>query len=189
MNKPVKWPSMKVELVIRTPVVGCCFAMRATRGEGPSWIVAGTSASEDALRSHCLIPGHYSVIEFCWFCFHVSGISRICSHELVRHRHLSFAQESTRVVKDREYITMPPDCWAQEHERYDFGGYAATSMLIAGNGRSWVEMLQKRLCERAAPEIRRLAWEIRELLPPLLQEIAVPQCDKCSEESCNFNSR
>ena len=43
--------------------------------------------------------GHGSVAEHAVFTFAVEGISRACSHQLVRHRLASYCQQSQRTVK------------------------------------------------------------------------------------------
>jgi len=43
--------------------------------------------------------GHYSVLEHAVFTFAIEGISRVTSHQLVRHRLASFSQQSQRYVK------------------------------------------------------------------------------------------
>ncbi len=43
--------------------------------------------------------GHYSVLEHANFTFAIEGISRVTSHQLVRHRIASFSQQSQRYVK------------------------------------------------------------------------------------------
>ena len=43
--------------------------------------------------------GHESIIEHAVATFEISGISRACSHQLVRHRIASFSQESQRYVE------------------------------------------------------------------------------------------
>ncbi len=51
--------------------------------------------------------GHYSVLEHVSFTFGIEGISRVTSHQLVRHRIASFSQQSQRYVKvgeKQEYI-------------------------------------------------------------------------------------
>lgn len=45
---------------------------------------------------------HYSVLEHSSYTFLLTGISRADSHEIVRHRHFSFSQESQRFVMQRE---------------------------------------------------------------------------------------
>jgi thymidylate synthase (FAD) len=42
---------------------------------------------------------HYSVLEHITFTFVIEGISRVTSHQLVRHRIASFSQQSQRYVK------------------------------------------------------------------------------------------
>ena len=53
--------------------------------------------------------GHESVLEHASFTFSIEGISRACSHQLVRHRLASYSQRSQRYVKheDFDYITPP----------------------------------------------------------------------------------
>ncbi len=46
--------------------------------------------------------GHYSVLEHATFTFAIEGISRVTSHQLVRHRLASFSQQSQRYVKISE---------------------------------------------------------------------------------------
>lgn len=50
-----------------------------------------------ALR--CWRAGHTSVLEHVTVTFSIKGISRACSHQLVRHRLASFVQESQRYTK------------------------------------------------------------------------------------------
>lgn len=45
---------------------------------------------------------HYSVLEHSSYTFLMTGISRADSHEIVRHRHFSFSQESQRFVMQSE---------------------------------------------------------------------------------------
>ena len=42
---------------------------------------------------------HYSALEHAVFTFSISGISRACTHQLVRHRMASYNQQSQRYVK------------------------------------------------------------------------------------------
>lgn len=53
--------------------------------------------------------GHESVMEHVSFTFGIEGISRACSHQLVRHRIASYSQKSQRYVNENEfdYITPP----------------------------------------------------------------------------------
>ncbi|MCC8192971.1 MAG: FAD-dependent thymidylate synthase [Ruminococcus sp.] len=53
--------------------------------------------------------GHESPMEHVSFTFGIEGISRACSHQLVRHRIASYSQKSQRYVNEGgfEYITPP----------------------------------------------------------------------------------
>lgn len=75
---------------------------------------AASSTSEEKklkLVNRVLKSGHLSIAEHIIFTFGIDGISRACSHQLVRHRLCTFSQQSQRYVNfdklDFEYI-MPP---------------------------------------------------------------------------------
>ncbi|MBI5518742.1 MAG: FAD-dependent thymidylate synthase [Desulfovibrio sp.] len=53
--------------------------------------------------------GHDSPVEHASFTFAIAGISRACSHQIVRHRIASYSQQSQRYVdgSDMDYI-LPP---------------------------------------------------------------------------------
>ena len=57
--------------------------------------------------------GHNSAFEHASFTFGVSGISRACTHQLVRHRLASYNQQSQRYVKwedeDEMFYIEPPE--------------------------------------------------------------------------------
>lgn len=54
--------------------------------------------------------GHESVLEHASFTFGIEGISRACSHQLVRHRIASYSQKSQRYVnEDRFNYIVPPE--------------------------------------------------------------------------------
>src|SRR5690606_4189981 len=67
-----------------------------------------TAANHDYLRN-ILDQGHYSVLEHASATFYVTGVSRAFTHELVRHRHLSFSELSQRFVnvEDVELVEPP----------------------------------------------------------------------------------
>lgn len=50
--------------------------------------------------------GHMSPIEHATFTFAIEGISRACSHQLVRHRLASFSQQSQRYVSESSQPTV-----------------------------------------------------------------------------------
>jgi thymidylate synthase (FAD) len=60
--------------------------------------------------------GHLSVIEHANATFAISGVSRSLTHELVRHRHLSFSQSSQRYVPETDANFIEPDPIAEDPE-------------------------------------------------------------------------
>ena len=65
-----------------------------------------TDESVDKFINMLMSMGHESPLEHVSFTFAVEGISRACSHQLVRHRIASYSQQSQRYVKldQFEYI-------------------------------------------------------------------------------------
>ena len=59
--------------------------------------------------------GHMSPFEHASFTFAIEGISRNCSHQIVRHRLASFSQQSQRYVRMKgEYVVPPYVYWNEE---------------------------------------------------------------------------
>ncbi|MBQ8296420.1 MAG: FAD-dependent thymidylate synthase [Ruminococcus sp.] len=65
--------------------------------------------------------GHESPMEHAVFTFAIEGISRACSHQLVRHRIASYSQKSQRYVNENgfEYI-IPPEIEAVPEAKAEF---------------------------------------------------------------------
>lgn len=83
---------MDVEIIFATPNPIDIISKAAGTSYGK------TDASFKRLK-HCFDNGHMSVFEHAGATFYISGISRACSHQLVRHRMASFVQESQRYTK------------------------------------------------------------------------------------------
>ena len=96
---------MKVELVAYTPNPDDVCA----RGAG-TCVNGGIPAEgrETALR-RALESGHESVAEHAVVTFAVEGISRACSHQLVRHRLASYSQQSQRYVSMEDFDFVTPE--------------------------------------------------------------------------------
>jgi thymidylate synthase (FAD) len=65
--------------------------------------------------------GHMSPIEHASFTFAVEGISRACSHQLVRHRLASYSQQSQRYVSEEsgfDFVIPPSIKKDRELKRY-----------------------------------------------------------------------
>ena len=68
-----------------------------------------TPRDSKSLVKFLYLNGHHSVFEHIHFTFKIEGISRACSHQLVRHRLCSFTQRSQRYCDsgDFPYIVPP----------------------------------------------------------------------------------
>ncbi|OZC44982.1 thymidylate synthase (FAD) [Rhodococcus sp. RS1C4] len=118
-----KTVSLKVQLVAKTDFVppedipwetdadgGQALAEFAGRACYQSWSKPNprTATNASYLR-HLLDVGHLSVLEHASVSFYITGISRSCTHELIRHRHFSYSQLSQRFVPEREAkVIVPP---------------------------------------------------------------------------------
>ena len=133
--------------------------------------------------------GHHSILEHASFTFGIEGISRACSHQLVRYRHASFSQQSQRYVEQegmewvtpqtirktelcldlfQEAVETASNTYAQllefgvppEDARFVLPNAAATKLVMTMNARELRHFFSQRLCKRAQWEIRELAHEI-----------------------------
>ncbi|WP_207839252.1 FAD-dependent thymidylate synthase [Williamsia soli] len=66
-----------------------------------------TATNAGYLR-HILEVGHLSLLEHATVTFYITGISRSCTHELIRHRHFSYSQLSQRFVPEHDSNVVPP---------------------------------------------------------------------------------
>lgn len=84
-------------------------------------LAAGTSYGKDDTSvkrvETCVNNGHLSVLEHVSMTWKVSGISRSCSHQLVRHRLASYTEKSLRYTEPQEgwWYVFPP---VFEHRPY-----------------------------------------------------------------------
>ncbi len=131
--------------------------------------------------------GHHSVLEHATFTFGVEGISRVTSHQLVRHRVASYSQQSQRYVShvERFDAVLPPAIASNEetkrifdftvgvlHQaynqlvemgiqpedaRYLLPNATETKIIITMNARELLHFFKLRCCERAQWEIRSMA--------------------------------
>lgn len=68
-----------------------------------------TEKTEDYIRRTLFEQGHWSIAEHASATFYITGVSRAFTHELIRHRHLSYSQLSQRFVNedDAAYVVPP----------------------------------------------------------------------------------
>ena len=74
-----------------------------------------TATNAGYLR-HILEVGHLSVLEHGSVTFYLSGVSRSLTHELIRHRHVSYSQLSQRYVPERDAAMVEPAVIAEDPE-------------------------------------------------------------------------
>lgn len=116
---------MKVDLITHTPdpeKVVAAAAKLCYSKTGTTDILDGlTDDKVDKFIAHLASLGHESPIEHVSFTFAVEGVSRVLTHQLVRHRIASYSQQSQRYVKldQFEYI-MPPAIEENESARAIF---------------------------------------------------------------------
>ncbi len=67
------------------------------------------TATNAGYIGHIIDVGHFSVLEHASVSFYITGISRSCTHELIRHRHFSYSQLSQRYVPEGDSrVVVPP---------------------------------------------------------------------------------
>lgn len=137
--------------------------------------------------------GHGSVLEHCVFTFAVEGISRACSHQLVRHRIASYSQQSQRYVKGDKFGYVMPEKIANNHllrdmfnehmerimnfykflteceipkedARYILPNATTTNIVVTMNARELLHFIELRTSPRSQ-------WEIRELANEMLRQV------------------
>lgn len=180
---------MKVKLINHTPEPDMTVAAAARLCYSPVGAeqIMDNFAQQDIARFLEMLVelGHWSPTEHVSFTFAAEGISRVLTHQLVRHRIASYSQQSQRYVKleDFEYI-IPPSIEKdpaalelyrtvmadirkayqqlasvvhQEDARYILPNACETKMVLTFNCRSLFNFFEHRCCDRAQWEIRRMA--------------------------------
>ena len=102
---------------------------------------------------HALASGHESVLEHATFTFAIEGISRACSHQLVRHRMASYSQQSQRYVKMDGFDYVVPESirtkvgiWWSEVD-----GLQST-LEVYDSLMKYIQELYMRMCKAGIPE-------------------------------------
>lgn len=168
------------------------------------------------LVKHLYRCGHHSVFEHVYLTFYIDGISRVCSHQLVRHRHCTFTQRSQRycdeshsafiypkscfpndaygfvtAINREQYESMCESGIPKEDARYILPNACTTSLYMSCNFRELMHICSLRLCKRAQWEIKEVVEKMKELVPQELQQFLVPACGqpwyKCLDTSCSNN--
>ncbi|MRR57354.1 MAG: FAD-dependent thymidylate synthase [Deltaproteobacteria bacterium] len=158
--------------------------------------------------------GHLSVLEHASFTFGIEGISRVTTHQLVRHRVASFSQQSQRYVshKDKFEVVVPPSVTANremaerfadqvreihrlygemvesgipaEDARYILPNATETKIIVTMNARELFHFFRLRCCDRAQWEIRAMAVEMLKLVKTVAPVIFDKAGPGCLEGAC-----
>jgi len=116
---------VKVTLLTHTPeperivVAGALLCYQRGSPE-EAWQRAGSEKLRNRLFAELIRQGHGSTLEHPSFTFGIEGVSRACSHQLVRHRLSSYNQQSQRYVDvgDPGYF-IKPDSLADDGGRFE----------------------------------------------------------------------
>lgn len=185
---------MNVEILgFTTPVQGDAGAESLLETAGRACYRSQRKGDSGRFLSARIGEGHESIIEHASVTFDIRGISRACSHQLVRHRIASYSQESQRYVDMRapEFV-MPPaiaespqamETWHQsmaqvteaylrlrdlgvrkEDARFLLPNATATRIIVTMNFRALRHFFSVR-CEKSAQ------WEIRGLALEMLRQV------------------
>lgn len=146
------------------------------------------SPENDRTLLHSLIArGHHAMLEFADMTVRFDGCSRALANEFVRHRLASYAQESTRYVREVSISVIEPphrelgpnintlmqasedaykEClkegWKPEDARQNLPLGIESQFVVKANMREWRHIFQVRCAKNAH-------WEIRSVLLKLLK--------------------
>lgn len=116
---------MKVTLLAHTPeperlTVAAALLCYQKGNPEEAWRRAGSDKLRNRLFEELVRQGHGSTLEHPSFTFGIEGISRACSHQLVRHRLSSYNQQSQRYVDvgDPDYF-IEPESLADDGGRFE----------------------------------------------------------------------
>jgi len=166
----------------------------------PEWLIefagrlcyGGKCNGDSEFIKKRIAAGHESIIEHAVATFEISGISRACSLQLVRHRLASFSMESQRYVEPYFEVIVPSsisntegatEIWAsalamtnhaydrlremgipKEDARFLLPNATATRLVVTMNFRELRHFFKVRLAKQAQWEIRELAGKMLELV-------------------------
>jgi len=161
--------------------------------------------------------GHLSPLEHVSFTFAIEGVSRVLSHQMVRHRIASYSQKSQRYVSEHNFsYIVPPaieknpaalalyrekmeiiadtysqltEMIAKEDARYILPSACETKFVATFNARSLLNFFQHRCCRRAQWEIRALAEKMLELVREVAPTIFANAGPTCVAEGVCYEGK
>ncbi len=208
---------MHIELLTHTPepeLVVAAAARLCYSDASIGALLEKSRCDREAFLEKITSLGHHSVLEHVSFSFGVEGISRACSHQLVRHRLASYSQQSQRYVSQRQrFAAVTPDSIAQRPElnqryqqkldeihsfyvelleagipaedaRFILPNAATTKLVVTMNGRELLHFFSLRCCRRAQWEIQQLAKQMLALVRPLAPILFAKAGPGCVRGAC-----
>lgn len=136
----------------------------------------------------CATKGHLATLRFAHAVFHITNISRTCSHQFVRSKHLDFLQQSQRYVNQLNQEFVYPNSERddligsvyrnamdvydrliaqgvkKEDARYVLPTGISTELYAVGNLQAWMDFINLRKGKEAQKEIRDVAISINNIL-------------------------
>lgn len=208
---------MRLELISWTPHAEEICAAAAFLCYHPvsiDQLTAVTPEKVGPLLSKVISSGHHSVVEHVSFTFAVEGVSRACTHQLVRHRIASYSQQSQRHVPvgETEFV-IPPKILANpdlkkafkeslnqsfeayrkliysgvpiEDARYLLPQASKSRLIFTMNARELWHFFELRCCEKAQWEIRTLAFLALKKVKEIAPNLFQKAGPKCFHGSCS----
>lgn len=189
---------MKVSLIAHTPNPDQVCAQAALASKWPKrWSEFKDFWNDKTDLQHltdAIEKGHVSVVEHACFTFSLEGISRACSHQLVRHRLASYTQQSQRYVQlqDPDTFVIPETIQTnekaqklfetqlkaqykiyqelielgipKEDARFILPNATKTNIVVTMNARELLHFFALRCCQRTQWELRTVAWKMLKLV-------------------------
>ena len=172
-------------------------------------------STDGKIMKHCIKSGHQSVTEFADFTFHIEGVSRALSHQLVRHRLASYAQRSQRYCSEDGFEFVVPKTISSKPEaaiiyqktmdvittayaelqeldvpnedaRMVLPNACETILEMKLNLRALMNFMNERLCTCAQWEIRELARKMRDAVVAEVPLLADYLVPKCEKYGKEF---
>lgn len=169
----------------------------------------------DYYHAYRSVGSYESILEHISFSFYIEGISRACSHQLVRHRIASYTQRSQRHRKDKDFGYVIPDsiwgnvdamemyakmmneineCYQElmdfgvpnEDARYVLPNASCTDIMVTMNVRELRSFFKARCCQKAQWEIRQMAEYMLDICRDIYPELFVKCKGYCDGNDCPY---
>jgi len=187
---------LRVKLISYTPEPEkvCALAMRLCHYQGNIEELEEKLTPEEISRllNKAKKLQHMSIFEHASFTFYIEGVSRVTTHQLVRHRIASYSQQSQRYVKIKDEYVIPETIEKEEQRlniyrdlinkafeayeelvklgvpkedaRYLLPQAVESKIIVTMNARELMHFFTLRTCNSAQWEIRELAWKMLDLV-------------------------